>query len=884
MEPSSNDQHQQHNDATTAVAASLPAHSSSVNHPPSHSSSVTSSPALNSNSRCYDETSLALCLQWLEYKDVLAASGACQTWRAAAGRHDILTQLHSQVQLSITISTEAEVDRVVCTLESELQPISPYMSFSSMLTSIRSSPLMRHVARVVVEWAHETVPLPSEAWMEKRTTSELKIDANRIDAFQQLMRQVLDDVATLDDVNDVSLDARFLLIPAIATHPLLTRAKKLTIDLPQDWQAGADSGAATQTELESESVSAVVQHVSTFTSALASSLSPLLHTTLSRYVQLAQLHIMEMEEPYSRNKSIQDQQYCQPIETNEIRQLLRTPAPTPTSLPPLHTNFTSSPSSLPVACPPTSSSSSVQAVDDSAFHSLPLLQSFSSSCLTESGRRVILSLLNTPLANNLREIDIKGNGITSKQLAEICRGRLSEDADGDHTMSGQSKIGTGPGAHLAQLEKLYCEMDYESNEDSAVSSESYARLMEEVSSALASLPRLCVIHIEPRDKCTTDTFTVKPLILALQRRQHHQHSRAERNSSEQMNGNGMNGNENADADEKGNANGGGNEDRGQLFQHLHEVAIQLLRPPRTPATSHHTNASSSADSKLSTAWLLPSVPGDEKFSLPSLTEAAITLTPAGPSAAILSHQLPNVEKLTLHMYPSDWKAHIEAYVYSELHPPLDPNGPVWVRKRRFISMDEENTAMRFILQQWIQGESSSSSDGSTSDRNRLCFAHLTELELSGWSGMYRWQQTQEEAETLPVDSPVSALLPTLISSGTFPALRRIHCHRFGDYCFTHKRQRQRRRPAADPDPEEPQPHDQRGADRELQLCQRHQDTNTKKTKMRKKKNDHTHASDHSGNTSRDISIHGMAADPNESDCHWTFSVERFSRSTEFPFF
>jgi len=840
MLPSSNDQQQQPKDAAAGASSSSSSpHSSSFNHLRSHSSSVTSSPALNSNSYCYDETSLALCLQWLGYKDVLAASGVCQAWRAAAGRHDILSQLHSQSHLFITILTEAEIDRVVCTLYSKLQPISPYMSVPSMLTSLRSSPLMCHVPRIIVEWEHERIFLPGKPRKESFVSVELNIDANRTTRFQRLVKQVFDDVATLSDVNDITLDTRFLLIPGIATHPLLSRTKKLTIDLPQDWDATA--GGATQSEPESESVSAVVQHVptSTSTSASAFSLSPqLLQTTLSHCAQLTKLHIGEMLKPGSIGEGIEDKQYHMPVATDKIKQLvLPTPAP-------LHQPTTDSMSSAPsLPCPASLSSASVRTGVDSSLHSLPLLQSFSAFCITESSRRIIVSLLTTPLVSHLRETDIAIQGITSKQLAEICRGKLSEDGNGENRMSSLSSVGSG--MHLSQLEKLQCVVDFQTPSHAAAPmfAESYASMMEDVS-AVAFLPRLRVIHIKPKVNMGTNVaFTLKPLIAGL--KWHRQHCQTGVRNINRMDGNG-----NGDGDDSHE-----DEDRIDLLQYLHEATIELPQPPPAPATSHEAEHSSNT-----AAWLLPHVPDDEKFSLPNLTEASITLTPAGPSAVALSHHAPNLKKLILHMHPSEWKASIEEYVYEHLRPPLDPDEELWLPwldHHELISDDEENAAMRNILQRWISMQDQAEGESSSSSRSRngsLRFAHLTELELRGWNGVYRFERQQqgergdpEAAADLPVDSPVAPILPILTSS--FPSLRRIHCHLFGDYSFTHLRRE------------------------EVQRC--HSPGVTTNIRNHSDNNDNDTSSGSSGHCGCK-SISSMATD----EPGWTLSVERFSN--EFP--
>jgi len=797
----------------------------------------------NPHSRCSDETSVALCLQWLQYRDVIAASGVCKAWRAAAGRHDILSSLHSQCHLFLTIVTDAEVDRLVCTLYSGIRPLSSSMPVPSMLSSLRSSPLLCHVPRVIVEWVHEAVFMSEKPRKERWTTIDLNIDSQRMDAFPRLLKQAFDDAATLSDVSEVCVDARFLLIPAIATHPLMSRAKKLTIDIPRDWESESVSGAGShaQSQSQSESESAAVQHASTSTSPSVLDPPQLLHATLVRCTHLAKLNLMEMGKPGSIVEGIQEKQYLRPTATDKIRQLLM-PASVavPTSIPQLDTDSTSSSSSS-----SSSSSVSAQIVGDSSLHSLPLLRSLSAFCLTESSRCVVLSVLTTPLARHLREIDIRGDGITPKQLSAICRGKLIMSENGnvdldDSCVGSMSNAGTGHTTQLAKLEKLVCELDLGISDVAPFTPDAHAQLMEDVS-AVALLPRLRVLHIKPRVRMATKyAFTLQPLILAL-RRQHqhqHQHSQAAVRKSKRLDRN-DNGDVDVDVGVHGNGNGNGNGDDGDggdggdegqshsqshitVLQYLQEVAIELPQPPSAAAPV--TLTSQQASHTSSTAWLCPSVADDEKFSLPNLTKATITLTPTGTSAAALSHHAPNLQKLSLHISPADWHSWIEEYVYEHIHAPRDAllDLPEWLQSHRgFMSVSDEEKciAMRHILQRWIRAQggsnhstnnssssccsasssmSQSQSSSSSISQSSGSFLHLTDLELIGWDihTAYgnRFQQdwkTEEKGEgsreKLPNESPVSAVLPVLISA--FPSLRRIHCPHVGDYSFTHEHQR-----------------------------------------------------------------------------------------------
>jgi len=185
-----------------------------------------------------------------------------------------------------------------------------------------------------------------------------------------------------------------------------------------------------------------------------------------------------MLKPGSIPESFLGKQYHLPIETCKIRQLL-VPTPTPTP-PPIHQLETNSRPSL-------SRAPSVTA--DSPSN----LESFSAFCLTESGRHVVISLLATAsLANNLRDIDLKGHGVTSKQLAEICRGGSSEitKTDGSDNCCSDSSSNSGdtlPHGQLGMLEKFECVLDIDTS--APLTHDSHAALMEDVS-WVALLPRL----------------------------------------------------------------------------------------------------------------------------------------------------------------------------------------------------------------------------------------------------------------------------------------------------------------------------------------------------------------------------------------------------------
>jgi len=329
-------------------------------------------------------------------------------------------------------------------------------------------------------------------------------------------------------------------------------------------------------------------------------------------------------------------------------------------------------------------------------------------------------------------------------------------------------------------------------------------------------------------KTPHDAFTLAPLMLALKR--HHQHSRVnvERND---LNGDG-------DGNGNGNGNGSGvsgdeDESGGQLqmFQYLHEVSIQLPQPPPTPSTvtSHQAAAEhSSSASSHSTSWTPgPFVHAEEMLSLPTVTAAAITLTPAGPSAAILNHQVPNLRKLVLHMSANDWRACIAEYVERHFPPPQhadEQQATEWLRFRSewHIARDEENEAFSDILQRWIQAgaghghgarAAAAAADrgitsGNSNETSRVdglhafhhaksssyFFPHLTALKLTGWIGSRRYYQARgtmkKEHEGAGVGdpehdpTPVESILPVLTSC--IPSIRVVTI-RLGYLVFTHQR-------------------------------------------------------------------------------------------------